>query len=68
MENKNIVPSKIIELETSIKLLEHLKRNNVIDDGMYNFCVNKLIGKLELEKNKIDEKYINEISNYKILT
>ena len=68
MEDKNIVPSKIIELETSIKLLEHLKRNNVIDDGMYNFCVNKLIGKLELEKNKIDENYINEISNYKILT
>ena len=68
MEDKNIVPSKIIELETSIKLLEHLKRNNVIDDGMYNFCVNKLIGKLELEKSKIDDDYINEISNYKILT
>ena len=68
MEDKNIVPSKIIELETSIKLLEYLKRNNTIDDGMYNFCVNKLIGKLELEKSKIDENYINEISNYKILT
>ena len=68
MEEKNIIPSKIIELETSIKLLEHLKRTNVIDDGMYNFCVNKLIGKLELEKSKIDENYINEISNYKILT
>lgn len=68
MEDKNIVPSKIIELETSIKLLEHLKRNNVIDDGMYNFCINKLIGKLELEKSKIDDNYINEISNYKILT
>ena len=68
MEDKNIIPSKIIELETSIKLLEHLKRNSVIDDGMYNFCINKLIGKLELEKSKIDENYINEISNYKILT
>lgn len=68
MEDKNIVPSKIIELESSIKLLEHLKRNNVIDDGMYNFCINKLIGKIELEKKKIDEKYLNEISNYKILT
>lgn len=68
MEDKNIVPSKIIELETSIKLLGHLKRNSVIDDGMYNFCVNKLIGKLELEKSKIDDSYINEISNYKILT
>lgn len=68
MEDKNIIPSKIIELETSIKLLEYLKRNSVIDDGMYNFCINKLIGKLELEKNKIDENYINENSNYKILT
>ena len=68
MEDKNIIPSKIIELETSIKLLEYLKRNNVIDDGMYNFCINKLIGKLELEKSKIDDNYINEISNYKILT
>jgi len=66
MEDKNIISSKIIELETSIKLLEYLKRNNVIDDGMYNFCVNKLIGKLE--KSKIDNNYINEISNYKILT
>ena len=67
MEDKNIIPSKIIELEISIKLLECLKRNNVIDDGMYNFCVNKLIGKLELEKRKIDDNYINEINNYKIL-
>ena len=68
MEDKQIIPSKIIELETSIKLLEYLKRNNIIDDGMYNFCINKLIGKLELEKSKIDDNYINEISNYKILT
>ena len=67
MEDKNIIPSRIIELETSIKLLECLKRNNTIDDGMYNFCVNKLIGKLELEKSKIDDNYINEIGNYKIL-
>lgn len=68
MEDKNIIPSKIIELETSIKLLEYLKRNSVIDDGMYNFCINKLIGKLELEKSKFDDNYINENSNYKILT
>ena len=68
MEDKNIIPSRIIELETSIKLLEYLKRNNTINDGMYNFCVNKLIGKLELEKNRIDENYINDIKNYKILT
>ena len=68
MEDKQIIPSKIIELETSIKLLEYLKRNNIIDDGMYNFCINKLIKKLGLEKSKIDDNYINEINNYKILT
>ena len=68
MEDKNIIPSKIIELETSIKLLEYLKRNSVIDDGMYNFCINRLIGKLELEKQKQDDNYMNNINNYKILT
>ena len=31
MEDKNTIPSKIIELETSIKLLEYLKRNSVIE-------------------------------------
>lgn len=68
MKDKNIIPSKIIELETSIKLLEHLKRNSVIDDGMYNFCINKLMKKQELEKAKINDDYINNIDNYKILT
>ena len=68
MENENKVPSKIIELETSIKLLEYLKRENTIDDGMYNFCINKLLNKIELEKNKMDDKYINNTNNYKILT
>ena len=68
MENENKVPSKIIEIETSIKLLEYLKRKSVIDDGMYNFCINRLIGKLELEKQKQDDDYINNINNYKILT
>lgn len=68
MENINKVPSKIIEIETSIKLLEYLKRKSVIDDGMYNFCINRLIGKLELEKQKKDDDYINNINNYKILT
>ena len=68
MENINKVPSKIIELETSIKLLEYLKRENTIDDGMYNFCINKLLNKIELEKSKIDGDYINNIDNYKILT
>ena len=68
MENENKVPSKIIEIETSIKLLEYLKRKSVIDDGMYNFCINKLLNKIEIEKQKQDEEYINNIDNYKILT
>ena len=68
MEDKNVVPSKIIELETSIKLLEYLKRKSVIDDGMYNFCINRLMNKIELEKNRIDDEYINDLNNYKLLT
>lgn len=68
MVNINKVPSKIIEIETSIKLLEYLKRKSVIDDGMYNFCINKLIRKLEIEKNRIDDEYINDLNNYKLLT
>ena len=68
MENINKAPSKIIELETSIKLLEYLKRENIIDDGMYNFCINKLLNKIEIEKSKINDDYINNIDNYKILT
>lgn len=60
METINKVPVKIIEIETSIKLLEYLKRQRAIDNGMYNFCINKLINKLELEKNNIND--------YKILT
>lgn len=68
MENKNKVPSKIIEIETSIKLLEFLKRENTIDDRMYNFCINKFLNKIEIEKNKINEEYINDLNNYKILT
>ena len=67
MENINKVPSKIIEIETSIKLLEYLKRKSVIDVRMYNFCINKLLNKIELEKSKIDDDYINNIDNYKIL-
>ena len=68
MENINKVPSKIIEIETSIKLLEYLKRKSVIDDGTHNFCINRLINKLTLEKNRIDDEYINDLNNYKILT
>ena len=68
MENENKVPSKIIEIETSIKLLEYLKRKNIIDDGMYNFCINKLLNKIEFEKQKQDEEYINDLNNYNLLT
>ena len=68
MENINKVPSKIIEIETSIKLLEYLKRKSVLDDGMYNFCINRLMNKLTLEKNRIDDEYINDLNNYKLLT
>ena len=67
MENINKIPSKIIEIETSIKLLEYLKRENTIDDGMYNFCINKFLNKIEIEKSKINEEYINNIDNYKLL-
>ena len=68
MENINKVPTKIIEIETSIKLLEYLKRKSVIDDGMYNFCINRLMNKLKLEKNRIDDEYIKDLNNYKLLT
>ncbi len=68
MENENKIPSTIIAIEASIKLLEYLKRKSVIEDGMYNFCINKLLNKIEIEKQKQDEKYINNIDNYKILT
>ena len=68
MENISKIPSRIIKIEISIKLLEYLKRRNIIDDGMYNFCINKLLHKIELEKSKIDDKYIKNIDNYKLLT
>ena len=68
MESMNKVPSKIIEIETSIKLLEYLKRRNIIDDGMYNFCINKLLNKIKIEKSKINDEYINDLNNYKLLT
>ena len=68
MENINKVPSKIIEIETSIKLFEYLKRKSVIDDEMYNFCINKFLNKIEFEKSKINDEYINDLNNYKILT
>lgn len=68
MKDINRVSSKIIDFETSIKLLEYLKRKSIIDDGMYNFCISKLLKKEELERSKIDDNYINNINNYKLLT
>lgn len=68
MYNTSKIPSKIIETELNIRLLEYLKRNNTIDDGMYNYCINKLVRKIEIEKSKINDDYINNIDNYKILT
>ena len=50
-----------MEIEICIKLLEFLKRKNTIDDEMYNFGINKLIGKLKLEKLKQDD------DDYKVL-
>ena len=68
MKNISKIPSRIIEIEINIKLFEYLKRENVIDDGMYNFCINKLLHNLELEKSKINDDYIKNIDNYRILT
>lgn len=68
MKNISKIPSRIIDIEINIKLFEYLKRENIIDDGMYNFCINKLLKNLELEKSKINDDYIKNIDNYKILT
>lgn len=68
MENISKIPSRIIEIEINIKLFEYLKRENVIDEEMYNFCINKLLHNLELEKSKINDDYIKNIDNYRILT
>jgi hypothetical protein len=68
MENISMIPPRIIEIEINIKLFEYLKRKNIIDDGIYNFCINKLLHNLELEKSKINSDYIKNIDNYRILT
>ena len=68
MEKISKIPSRIIDIEINIKLFEYLKRENVIDDEMYNFCINKLLHNLELEKSKINDDYIKNIDNYRILT
>ncbi len=43
MKTNTFVPIDVIEKEISIKLFEYLKRENIIDDGMYNYIINKLI-------------------------
>ena len=67
MKNEKKVPYKKVQIETSIKLLEYLKRKSAIDDGMYNFCINKFLNKIELEKSKINDEYMNDLNNYKLL-
>lgn len=60
METVPKIPSKMIEVEISIKLLEYLKRKSILDDGMYHFVVNRLIKKQELEKKKFNDYDIND--------
>ena len=60
METVPKIPSKMIEVEISIKLLEYLKRKSILDDGMYHFVVNRLIKKQELEKKKFNDHDIND--------
>lgn len=65
---KDIIPSKIIEFELQIKLLEFLKREGVVDESMYRYVINRLINKITLEKNKINEYYLTNSGNYKLIT
>lgn len=68
MQNLDKVPIKIIEMEIGIKLLNYLKSQASIDEEMYNYVVNKLLNKIEVEKNKIDENYKKNRCSYKLLT
>lgn len=68
IQKSNIIPAKIIELELEIKILEYLKRENSIDENMYNYVIDKLINKIEKEKAKMDEEYVKNINNYKLIT
>ena len=67
MNKDKFIPSKILELELEIKLLEYLKINKTIDDGMYNYIVFKILNKITLEKNKINSNEFN-INDYKLVT
>ena len=67
MNKDKFIPSRILELELEIKLLEYLKVNNVIDDGMYNYSVIRILNKITLEKNKINNNEFN-INDYKLVT
>lgn len=67
MNKDKVIPSRILELELVIKLLDYLKVNNVIDDEMYNYSVNRILNKITLEKNKINNNEFN-INDYKLVT
>ena len=67
MNKKEFISSRILELELEIKLLEYLKINKIIDDGMYNYSVNRILNKITLEKNKINNNEFN-INDYKLVT
>ena len=47
---KNI-SSRIIELEMSIKILEYLRKNNFINNSIYEDVLNSLLKKQDKEKN-----------------
>ena len=67
MDKEKIIPSRVLELELQIKLLEYLKENKVIDDGMYNYSVNKILNKISFEKNKMNNNEF-DMMNYKLVT
>ena len=67
MNKDKVIPSRILELEHEIKLLEYLKTNKIIDDGMYNYSVSRILNKITLEKNKINNNEFN-INDYKLVT
>lgn len=65
---KEKTPSKIIELELEIKLLDYLKEEKVIEESMYNFIINRIINKINLERNLINTASRNNPKNYKLIT
>ena len=39
------ISTKVIEKEISIKLLSYLKRNKYVDEGFYDYALNRLLKK-----------------------